>query len=70
LHPGSFIYELTKDEITIESLTHYAGYDEIVSCYGKLANMEWSLDEIRDGTAWKVLEPMIEANEQKNRQWL
>jgi hypothetical protein len=70
LHPGSFVYELTKNEISVEGLTHYEGYDKILSHYGKLANMEWSLDEIRDGSAWKVIEPMVEANEQKNRQWL
>jgi len=32
--------------------------------------MEWSLDEIKNGSAWKVLEPMVEENIQLNRQWL
>jgi hypothetical protein len=69
-HPGSFVHDITKNKICLEALTHYPGYNEIIGHYGKLANMEWSLDEIKDGTAWKVLGPMCEANEQKNRQWL
>lgn len=70
MHPGNFVYDITKHSLDEESLTHYPGYDEIVGHYGKLANMEWSVDEIEDGTAWKVLGPMVEANEQINRQWL
>jgi hypothetical protein len=69
-HPGSFIHGLVKDEISGESLTYYPGYNEIEGHYGKLANMEWSLDEIKDGSAWKVLEPMVEENIQINREWL
>ena len=69
-HPGSFVYELTKNKLCAESLTYYPGYNEIEGHYGKLANMEWSLDEIKDGLAWKVLEPMVEENIQLNRQWL
>lgn len=69
-HPGSFVYELTKNKLCVEGLTHYPGYNEIESHYGKLANMEWSIDEIRDGSAWKVLAPMIEENKQLNRQWI
>ena len=70
MHPGNFVYDITKHDLCTESLTYYPSYDEIVGHYGKLANMEWSVDEIKDGTAWKVLAPMIEANEQPNRQWL
>lgn len=70
MHPGSFVYELTKNDLSAESLTYYPGYNEIESHYGKLANMEWSLDEIRDGSAWKVLAPMVEENIQLNRDWL
>ena len=70
MHPGSFVYELTKNDLSTESLTYYPGYNEIESHYGKLANMEWSLDEIRDGSAWKVLAPMVEENIQLNRDWL
>jgi hypothetical protein len=69
-HPGSFVYEVTKNSICAESLTHYPGYNEIEGHFGKLANMEWSLNEIKDGSAWKVLAPMIEENVQLNRQWL
>jgi hypothetical protein len=70
MHPGSFVYELTKNDTSTESLTYYPGYNEIESHYGKLANMEWSVDEIKDGSAWKVLAPMVEENVQLNRQWL
>jgi hypothetical protein len=70
MHPGSFVYELTKNDLSTESLTYYPGYNEIESHYGKLANMEWSVDEIKDGSAWKVLAPMVEENVQLNRQWL
>jgi hypothetical protein len=70
MHPGNFVYDITKHDLCAESLTHYPSYDQIIGHYGKLANMEWSVDEIKDGTAWKVLGPMIEANEQPNRQWL
>jgi len=69
-HPGNFVYEITKNKLNEEGLTHYPAYDEIVGHYGKLANMEWSVGEIVDGTAWKVMEPLVEVNEQKNRQWL
>ena len=70
MHPGNFVYDITHHELNMESLTHYPQYDQIISHYGKLANMEWTVDEIKDGTAWKVLAPMVEANNINNRQWL
>jgi len=70
LHPGNFVYDITKHEVNEESLTYYPGYNEIESHYGKLANMEWSVEEIENGAAWEVLGPMVEANVVKNRQWL
>jgi hypothetical protein len=70
MHPGNFVYDITKNSISEENLTHYPGYNEIESHYGKLANMEWSVSEIEDGSAWKVLGPMIEENVRLNRDWL
>jgi len=69
-HPGNFVHNITKNKLCVESLTHYPSYDEIVSHYGKLANMEWSVEEVKDGSAWKVLGPMIEENVRLNREWL
>ncbi len=70
MHPGNFVYEITKNSLSEENLTYYPGYNEIESHYSKLANMEWSVSEIEDGSAWEVLGPMVEENIQLNRQWL
>ncbi len=70
MHPGNFVHDITHHELNMESLTYYPPYDQIIGHYGKLANMEWSVDEIKDGSAWKVLQPMVEANEINKRQWL
>ena len=70
MHPGNFVYEITKNSISEENLTYYPGYNEIESHYGKLANMEWTVEEIENGTAWSVIGPMVEENIMKNRQWL
>lgn len=69
-HEGNFVYDITKHDLTEESFEYYPEYDQLVHHFGKLANMEWTVSEIEDGTAWKVLAPMIEQNTQLNRDWL
>jgi hypothetical protein len=69
-HPGSFVSDITPSTISAENLTIYPSEEQLIDHYGKLANMEWSIEEIVNGSAWKVLQPMIEANERKNMNWL
>lgn len=69
-HEGNFVYDITKHDLTEESFEYYPEYDQLVHHFGKLANMEWTVSEIEDGTAWKVLAPMVEQNTQLNRDWL
>lgn len=69
-HEGNFVHDITKHELNEDSFNYFPSYDQIQDHYGKLANMEWSVDEIKDGSAWKVLGPMVEENVQLNRNWL
>jgi hypothetical protein len=69
-HEGNFVYDITKHDLTEESFEYYPEYDQLEHHFGKLANMEWTVGEIEDGTAWKVLAPMFEENIQLNRDWL
>ena len=69
-HPGNFVYELVPHLPQDGNLDYYPPQDQMIDHYGKLANMEWTVSEIENGTAWKVLEPMLQANVRKNRDWL
>lgn len=69
-HEGNFVYDITKHGLDEDSFEYYPPYDQIEYHFGKLANLEWTVGEVEDGTAWKVLAPMIEENIQINREWL
>lgn len=69
-HEGNFVYDITKHDLTEESFEYYPQRDELEHHFGRLANMEWTVGEIKDGSAWKVLNPMVEENIQINREWL
>lgn len=69
-HEGNFVYDITKHELDENSFDYYPSYDQIEDHFGKLANLEWSVNEIKDGSAWKVIAPMVEENIQVNRDWL
>lgn len=69
-HPGNFVYGVARSEITKENLSWYPDHDQLVQHYGMLANCEWTLEEIENGTAMKVLRPLLEENKIINREWL
>lgn len=70
MHEGNFVYDVTRHDITDDNLQWYPDSDRLLHHYGMLSNCEWWIHEIADGTAMKVLRPLLEQNNKQNRQWL
>lgn len=70
MHSGNFVYDVTRHTIDEDSLLWYPPSDQLHHHYGVLSNCEWWIHEITDGTAMKVLRPLLQQNNKQNRQWL
>lgn len=70
MHPGNFVYDVTHNNVTADALDWYPDRDQLIFHYGIISNCEWSVDEIIDGTAMRVIRPLLEDNIIQNRGWL
>jgi|TARA_B110000908_G_scaffold162449_1_gene207924 hypothetical protein len=69
-HPGNFVYDITRSDISESALDWYPDQDQLRHHYGIISNCEWSIEEIKDGSAMKVLRPLLDNNIITNRCWL
>ena len=67
-HPGNFVYDVTQSEPI--DLSWYPDEDSLTYHYARLANCEWSVEEISNGKCWETLERYLHSNPQKNYNWI
>ena len=67
-HPGNFVYNITKSEPT--DIDWYPDEDTLTYHYARLANCEWSVEEINNGTCWETLQRYLHSNPQENYKWI
>jgi len=69
-HPGNFVYDITKNEPTLDNLSWYPDEDSLTYHYARLANMLWSVEEINSGKCWETLSRYLQSNPQQNYNWI
>ena len=70
MHEGNFVSDITRSTIKDKNLDFYPDKDSLEHHYSRLANCEWSLEEIHNGKCWETLLPYLQSNPKLNYHWL
>lgn len=69
-HPGSPIYNIVKNDVTLDSLNFYPKKQALMDYYGTISNCMWKVEEVASDSFLDLYNPLVVENKHENIHWM